>query len=862
MKIEKTEVTNGVYWIEVPHKDIRILCGSPSDSVKHMMSKGLIRTKEDQGVMFETGPNMILLSDHMVQNSKFSNLAEFPVLQMLYKQGMILPNHPGNTGIKPTLIGSREQVNIQLEYIFRGNYGLKNIDELLKAGADQKLAEELMEIKLKFAFGSLKQSNELLNSIYVEKEKIEIIEGLFIERLDINIFEISYGEEKIEVDLNISSHKNYEPTYYLGSQSFNREYFSIIHSGEGDGWDTKRPCMGTIITFQGKLYLIDAGPHINATLNALGISVNEIEGIFHTHSHDDHFSGLPSLIQSDHKIKYYSSSIVRESVVKKLSILLSIESEKLSNFFEFIDLEIDEWNNINGLEVKPILSAHPVETNIFYFRTLSADGYKSYGHLADICSFQVLDNLFTKEPTNSIIKKQKSSYLETTDIKKIDNGGGMIHGTGADFFKDSTKKLILSHSSLPIDESLKEIGSGAPFGSIDNLIPAQKDYANVRAVKFLMNYFSDINEYWLEILTNNTIAWYNPESIIMKKGVQSKYVYLVVYGNVDMINREKGINNILSSGAIIGDIYSIDNIESKHAYRASSYVKLLEIPSKVYKQFVKSNNLYEEIKSIQENRAILEQTILFGESISYIQLSNIAKSMNEITLSASNAYAYSDSLVLIKSGELTLDSNGKEIFKLTKGDFFGENSLLYGSKLSYDVSIKSDTIIYEIDNNTLKEIPIIYWKLYTTDENRTKEFISKTITDSSLFTWSKEYELNIEEVDAQHIKLFNLTNKVLIYITEIYSTSELVVLLNEYYELLDMHCKYEEELFAKYGYIDSDNHQNIHQKLLDNVKIYLKKVETLSFHEKLELVDFLTNWLKDHILIEDMKYAKWINNQN
>ena len=84
--------------------------------------------------------------------------------------------------------------------------------------------------------------------------------------------------------------------------------------------------MGSIITFQGKIFLIDAGPNINTTLNSLGISVNEIEGIFHTHAHDDHFAGITSLIQSDHKLKYYTSSIVRASVFKKLATSIEFGS--------------------------------------------------------------------------------------------------------------------------------------------------------------------------------------------------------------------------------------------------------------------------------------------------------------------------------------------------------------------------------------------------------------------------------------------------------------------------------------------------------------------------------------------------------
>jgi hemerythrin len=42
--------------------------------------------------------------------------------------------------------------------------------------------------------------------------------------------------------------------------------------------------MGSIVLFQGRVYLIDAGPNIDHALTALGIGVNEIDGIFHTHS--------------------------------------------------------------------------------------------------------------------------------------------------------------------------------------------------------------------------------------------------------------------------------------------------------------------------------------------------------------------------------------------------------------------------------------------------------------------------------------------------------------------------------------------------------------------------------------------------
>src|ERR1035437_411912 len=142
--IRKISISTGIHWIEVPGADIRILCGCPADSVKHLLKRGLIVSTEINGVACETGPNAILLSDLAIQNGRPCNRSEFPVLQMLYLQGMIVPDHPGNTGLRPLIIGSRGQVQAQMEYLFCGNYGLASREDLIEAGVDAAQADELM----------------------------------------------------------------------------------------------------------------------------------------------------------------------------------------------------------------------------------------------------------------------------------------------------------------------------------------------------------------------------------------------------------------------------------------------------------------------------------------------------------------------------------------------------------------------------------------------------------------------------------------------------------------------------------------------------------------------------------------------
>ena len=157
-------VAQGVHWVAIPEADLSILCGCPADSVKLLMKKGLIVATEKNGVAIETGPNAILLSDVPTQNETFCNLSEFPILQMLYRQGMIVPGHPGNTGRRPLLIGLESQVRSQSQYIFRGNYGLSSIDELVATGVSRETAQDYMRMKLWFAFGRIRQTDEMLET--------------------------------------------------------------------------------------------------------------------------------------------------------------------------------------------------------------------------------------------------------------------------------------------------------------------------------------------------------------------------------------------------------------------------------------------------------------------------------------------------------------------------------------------------------------------------------------------------------------------------------------------------------------------------------------------------------------------------
>jgi hemerythrin len=727
--MEKIKVTTGVYWVDIPEADLRVLCGCPADIVKHLMKRGLIVSRMKGNVEYETGPNAILLSDTSIQNGQFSNLSEFPILQMFYRQGMLIPDHPNNTGVRPLLIGIANQISAQSEYIMRGNYGLLSEEEITATGVKKPLAAAIYKLKLKFAFQKIRQVDELLEYRVVENKPVELRHGVTIRRVSLNVYEFSFDGKTLCVNLNLGKNEKYEPAVRLDFHKINREYFSVIHIGEGDGWDPSRPCMASIITYQGKIYLIDTGPNIIHTLTALGISVNEIEGIFHTHAHDDHFAGLTSLVRSDHLIRYYSTPLVRSSVSKKLATLMSISEQRFHNSFLICDLEFDKWNNIDGLEVMPVFSPHPVETAIFFFRTFWEGGYKTYAHCADIPSLAILDNLLASDAA----KNKSSRYLyenfkkhvkSEVNLKKIDVGGGMIHGSAEDFVDDKSQKIVLSHTSQELSDAQKEIGSNASFGMEDVLISAHKNYSMQTAFNYLRSFFPDAPAYDLNMLLNCYELAINVGMIIIKKGVVNRYIYLILSGVVEFIDSERGIHNELSTGSFIGELSALTNTPSKRTCRAMSYVRVLQIPVELYKAFIGRNFQYRDIKRVNENLNFLQCTELFGEMVSSVIQNRIAHEMKPLAVGKGDEIVSGEkpTLFILKSGRVRVFFDETPVDVLSEGDFFGEESILLGSTSLFRARAEKNSSLFAVSADALKNIPIIEWKILETFERRLSAF--------------------------------------------------------------------------------------------------------------------------------------------
>jgi hemerythrin len=859
--IRKIRVANGMYWVEIPDEELRVLCGCPADAVKLLARRGLIVGTEVDGVAFETGPNAILLSDFMIQNGQIANLAEFPVLQMLYRQGMIIPKHPNNTGAKPILIGLVEILQAQSQYIYRGNYGLITQKEIEDAGVESSLAAEMMRLKRRFAFDSIRTTEELIDLRPIVRDVIPLTDNVFLHRLGPNRYEFIYEGQRVEVDLNLAPGEEFEPAYRLGDHLVSKQYFSVVHTGEGDGWDVNRPCMASLLTYQDRFYLIDAGPKVMNSLIALGISINEIDGIFHTHAHDDHFAGMAALLRSDHKLRYYATPLVRASVTKKLSALMSIEESSFGHYFEVHDLQPEAWNDIDGLEVMPVYSPHPVETNILRFRVRWLDGYRTYAHLADITSCRVLEKMITDDPSKSGVTREsferaKAAYLLPADLKKIDIGGGLIHGDAEDFEHDRSARILLAHTEHPLTARQREIGSNASFGMQDVLIRSARDTILDEACDYLRAYFPDVPNHEITAFTNYPIEVFNAGSIIIRKTERCEHVFLVLRGVVEALDVETGVSAKMTAGSLVGEIAGVEGDAAQMTYRTVSYIKALRIPLRHFADFVRRNNLLESILDLRERIEFLRSTWLFEEAMSYQTLGAISNRMTEVTLDQGVFLAdrLSECLFLITSGRVRLSADDCEIETLGVGEVCGETCMLLKDTGLIIAATVEPVTGYSIPIEALEDIPIVRWKLLEMLKRRIQKLT--TVVD---LEWSEEYALDGGVIDAQHHGLFDAVKEVIDSFSAQAPVKDIVNTTEGLLVATKRHFEAEEAILEKAGYPDLESHRSAHAESYDRLVSYRAGlVDGAAAETSSERIAFFKNWLINHLLIEDSPYRSYV----
>ena len=125
--------------------------------------------------------------------------------------------------------------------------------------------------------------------------------------------------------------------------------------------------------------------------------------------------------------------------------------------------------------------------------------------------------------------------------------------------------------------------------------------------------------------------------------------------------------------------------------------------------------------------------------------------------------------------------------------------------------------------------------------------------------WKEEYSLGIETIDNQHKKLLGMINA----LSDLRATDDLrevsMKVINDMKEYAVYHFKTEEDYFEKFNYEDKDVHKKIHDAFVAKIGDFTDELNKTPDEDIIQftykLLDYLQDWLIDHIMGTDRKYA-------
>jgi hemerythrin len=128
----------------------------------------------------------------------------------------------------------------------------------------------------------------------------------------------------------------------------------------------------------------------------------------------------------------------------------------------------------------------------------------------------------------------------------------------------------------------------------------------------------------------------------------------------------------------------------------------------------------------------------------------------------------------------------------------------------------------------------------------------------ALFQWNSEYSVGISRFDSQHKRLIELLNQLHEGMRAGYGRKVLLNLLHALQDYTQHHCAEEELAMAFYRYPQAAEHRAEHDELRARIAQYLAEFEANKLNKiDVEMVNFVLQWLTQHIMGVDRKYCEF-----
>ena len=144
-------------------------------------------------------------------------------------------------------------------------------------------------------------------------------------------------------------------------------------------------------------------------------------------------------------------------------------------------------------------------------------------------------------------------------------------------------------------------------------------------------------------------------------------------------------------------------------------MRALRIPAKLYVDFVKSNEIFDDFLDLGNSANFLQSTWLLGEAISQPFQHRIAKSQNMAYIPGGDLFAVEPgNLFIVRAGKVEREIVDGKVIGIGVGDFFNEENVLFDEPMTFNKCALEDTEVCMIDASIIGEVPVARQKMFET----------------------------------------------------------------------------------------------------------------------------------------------------
>ncbi|MBU1247485.1 MAG: hemerythrin domain-containing protein, partial [Proteobacteria bacterium] len=319
-------------------------------------------------------------------------------------------------------------------------------------------------------------------------------------------------------------------------------------------------------------------------------------------------------------------------------------------------------------------------------------------------------------------------------------------------------------------------------------------------------------------------------------------------------------------GGMVGDISALAGEPSPTTYRALSHLVALRIPSSLLARVAKKSAHIQRIARLREGRAFLEETWIFDGLSTAVQ-NRVAEAMIPVTFEPGEIISHETvpAVFIIDEGQVEIRFGERILHTIKRFGFLGEGFVTFDTPCITQGYAVDHVNLYVIPADTIRDIPVVRWKLYETFRNRVEAIVEAVPTGMDVFDWRVEFSTGVEKQDEDHRGIMSRAKEV----HRMLSTCSgkdmdeaLDKALGEFVRFSAMHFKRELDWYAQAGFPELEHHRLLHHDLLRDMKRKVERLRANCSNREVEFMVFFKDWLIDHILTEDRKFGAMMVYQN